>query len=244
MIEINLVPDIKIEFLRSQRLRARVITLSVVVSLVAIGAVVALAMYMGTQAIRNAYDDGQIKSEAAKLSSNNPDLTKLVTIQNQLNIISDLNSNKQVSSRIFDLLSAINPPAPSPNHISVNTVSLDPSNNAITIEGSADAGFNGADGFKKTILNTNVQYTQNGQTATTPLSTDVTVSNTSLGMDGSGKTVLRFTLMFVYPNQLFANDVSNVTVQSPTGAVDVTDSQAGVPSSLFSQPANALKGGN
>ena len=85
MIEINLVPDIKIEFLRSQRLRARVIALSVVVSLIAIGAVVALAMYAGTQAIRNALDDSQIKSEAAKLNSNNPDLTKLVTIQNQLN---------------------------------------------------------------------------------------------------------------------------------------------------------------
>lgn len=243
MIEINLVPDIKIEYLRSQHLRARVIAMSVLVSLAAVGVVVALAMYLGTQAIRNAFDDSQIKAGAAKLNSNNPDLTKLVTIQNQLNVLSDLNNGKQVTSRLFDLLGAINPPAPSANHITVSSVNLDPTSTAITIEGTA-SGFNGADGFKKTILNTNVQYTQNNQTATLPLSNTVTVSNTSLGADDSGKTVLRFTMMFTYPAQLFSNDVANVIVQSPTGSVDVTDSQAGVPASLFSQPASDVKGGN
>lgn len=242
MIEINLVPDIKQEYLHSQRLRTKVIAMCIVACVAAGGVVAVLFMYNGTQAIRNSLADSDIQSQYKKLTNDYPDLDKLVTIQNQLSIISSLNNNKNISSRIFDLLSAINPAAP--NNVRMSTIAVDPLKKTITIEGSADEGFNAADAFKKTILNTKVAYTKNSKESTVPLSSAVTVPTTSFGEDASGKKVLRFKLVFVYPVELISNDTTNVRVESPTTTVNVTDSHMGVPDSLFAQPATDIKEGN
>lgn len=239
MIEINLVPDIKQEFLRSQRLRAKVISVSIMACLAAGGLVTLMFMYMGTQAIRNSLADSDITDQYNKLVKNSPDLTKLVTIQNQLSIISSLNNNKIISSRVFDLLSAINPKAP--NNVKMSTITVDPLKNTVTIEGNADEGFNAADAFKKTILNTKVAYTKSANESKVALTDAVTVSNTSFGEDATGRKVLRFKLVFTYPKELMSNEVTNVRVESPTGTIDVTDSHIGVPSSLFAQPASDIK---
>lgn len=243
MIEINLVPDIKQEFLHSQRLRAKVISVAIIACLAATGVVVALFMYMGTQAIRGALADGDIDTQYKKLTSgDNEDLSKVVTIQNQLTILSSLNNKKPISSRAFDLLSAINPKAP--NSIKMSTITIDPIKNVLTVEGSADEGFNAADAFKKTILNTTVDYPSGSATKHVPLASAVTVSNTSFGEDSNGKKVLRFRLAFTYPKELMSNELANVTVTSPAGTIDVTDSHLGVPASLFAQPATDIKEAN
>lgn len=242
MIEINLVPDIKQEFLRSQRLRAKVISTSIIACLAAGGVVTLLAMYMGTQAIRNALADTDINTQYNKLVTDNKDLAKVVTIQNQLTIVSSLNDKKIISSRAFDLLAAINPKAP--NNVKMSVITVDPTKNTLTIEGSADEGFNAADAFKKTILNTTVAYTKDTKTSTIPLSGAVTVSNTSFGEDATGKKVLRFKLSFTYPKELLSNESTNVSVESPTGKIDVTDSHTGVPESLFAQQAADPKEAN
>ncbi len=242
MIEINLVPDIKQEFLRSQRLRSKVISLSILTCLAAAGLVVVLAMYIGTQAIRDGLANQSIDSEFKKLNDNNPDLSKVVTIQNQLSVVSQLNDNKQVSSRIFDTLKAVNPKAP--NEVKMNMISVDPVKSTITIESTANEGFNAADAFKKTILNSHIIYTINNKESRKSLTDDVTVSNTSYGEDSTGKKVLRFKVSFKYPQELTSNKPTSVQIESPTGVIDVTDSHLGVPMSLFTQPATDIQEGN
>lgn len=242
MIEINLVPDIKKEFLRSQHLRSKVISISILASLASVGLVVLLFMYIGTQAIRDGLANRDITDNYTKLTKDNPDLSKVVTIQNQLSIVSKLNNSKQVSSRIFDILAVVNPKAP--NDVKISTVGVDPLKSTLTIESTANEGFNAADAFKKTILNSNVVYAKNNTESRKPLATAVTVSNTSYGEDSTGKKVLRFKLSFEYPKELTSNEFTNVRIESPTGTVDVTDSHLGVPMSLFAQPAADIQEGN
>ena len=91
MIEINLIPDVKQELIRAERVRSVVISVSIVVGLAAMAIVAILAVYVfGVQAVRSGLDDQAIKDGGAKLAKVE-DLSKILTIQNQLNKISALN---------------------------------------------------------------------------------------------------------------------------------------------------------
>lgn len=241
MIEINLVPDVKQEFLRSQRLRGRVISGSIVVCLAAGGVIVLLGVLLGAQTVRDALADQSIKDQYNKLVNDNKDLNKIVTIQSQLANISSLNDNKKITSRLLDTLNAVNPQTP--NNVQMSKVVLDPTTKLITIEGTASAGFNAADALKKTILNTSIAYTKNGTDGTVPLASDVTLGESGYGEDQTGKKVLHFKMSFAHPAELLANTVTNVRVVTPTGAVDVTDSKTRIPDSLFTQTSDATKEG-
>ncbi len=238
MIEINLIPDVKQEFIHAQRLRAKVISMAILAMMAAITLVVVLAVALGAETVRNALADSSIDSEYKKMKSNT-DLANVVTIQNQLANISKLDQSKTMSSRLFDVLTAINPQEP--NSIKMTTVNLDPVAKTISIEGTAANSYIATDAFKKTILNTNVAYSKSGSESTVPLTADVVLGETSYGEDATGKKVLRFKLTFAYPVELFSNEVTNVRVVTPTGTVDVTDSKTRVPESLFTQPASDIK---
>lgn len=241
MIEINLVPDVKQEFLRSQRLRAKVISGSIIVSLAAGGLIVFLVALLGAAGALNLAADTAIKDEYKKLTENNKDIDEIVTIQGQLASISQLNDSKRVTSRVLDVLAAINPQGE--NAIKLTKAIADPGQKTISIEGTADAGFNAADAYKKTILNTSVSYSKDGEQFKVPLTSEVVPGETSFGEDMNGQKVLRFKISFNYPEEMLSNTALNVRIITPTGEVDVTDSRVRIPESLFTQPATDLKEG-
>lgn len=240
MIQINLIPDIKQEMLRAQRMRNVTITFSIFAGIIAVGIVATLGLVLGTQAVAEGLTSKGIKDEFSKLSGTK-DINSALTIQNQLSAISTLNNNRTVNSRLLDVVAAINPTAP--NDVKISKVTLDPTLTQLTLEGSAAGGYTATDVFRKTILHTVVNATQNSETVEVPLTTEVTLQNTSYGQDASGAKVVRFTIIFTYPKGLFDNTMSNVTVSTPTAKTDVTDSKTRVPDSIFSEPASEVEGG-
>lgn len=239
MIQINLVPDVKQEMLRAQRMRNVAISLSILVGVVAVGIVVALALILGAQTAVQKFQDGQITDGYKKLS-NVSDLNSSLTVQNQLSTISGQNNKRTIDSRLLDVLAAINPLPP--NDVKISKVTLDPIAGSIALEGSAAGGYPATDVFRKTILNTKVSSTNSSQSVN--LTNDVTLQDTSYGEDASGAKVVRFTIMFNYPNGMLDNSMSGVTVTSPVARIDVTDSKIQIPDNMFSQAAKDIKGGN
>lgn len=234
MIEINLIPDIKREYLRTRTLRNFVISISIVVGVVVVGVAVVLGIILGGQMVAEAVQDNSIKTEAAKLTSIE-DLDKTVTIQQQLEKIDQQQSKKSVDSRLFDVMAAINPPAP--NEIKISTLKLNPEERTITIEGSAANGYIALEVFKKTIINTKVQIGDGDDVEKEALATGIVAGDTSFGESADGGRVLRFAFTFTYPEKLFEVSDDPVLIVTPTGRVDVTDSKLGVPESLFSNEA-------
>lgn len=241
MIEINLVPDVKQELIKAQRVRAGVISMSILIGIGAVGVVVVLALWVfGVQTARSAISDGIIKSESQKLSSV-PDISKTLTIQNQLAKLATMHDQKHIDSRIFDILTTINPPEP--NTIAITSLVMDSEANTIKIEAQAKAGYSALEVFKKTIAATKFQFTQDNQEQSVPLASEMSDSDRSYGEDATGTTVLRFTLTFTYPQELFSRTAQNARIVAPT-KTNVTDSFLGVPTSLFEQKASDIQEDN
>ena len=243
MIQINLIPDVKQEMLRAQRMRNVAISLSIVVGIAAVGIVTALAIILGAQTAVQKFEEGQITSGYKKLSSV-PDLDNALTVQNQLASISGQNNKRTIDSRLLDVLAAINPAAP--NDVKISKVTLDPSEGTLMLEGSAAGGYPATDVFRKTILNTTVSAKQQGSDTAQdmPLTATVTLRDTSYGEDASGAKVVRFSITFTYPDGMFDNRMSDVKVSTPSARIDVTDSKTRIPDSMFSQAAKDIKEGN
>ncbi len=232
MIEINLIPDVKQEMIRAQKMRNTAISLSILVALVA-GAVVAiLGVLVGVQALRENMARAEIKKQFSTFQSTE-DIEKALTIQSQLTAISAINDKKTINSRMFDVVAAINPPAP--NDIKYSSIKLDPAAKTIMIEATAANSYVATDTFRKLILNTNLESSRDGQVSTVPLTDDVQITDASYGENGDGQRVLSFRATFVYPDGLFDNSVTDVRVVTPTTKIDVTDSHTRVPSSLFGE---------
>ena len=238
MIEINLIPDVKLEYLKARMMRNAVISVSIVGGVVMVGVAVVLGLIIAGQLVTQSVQDRTIKSEGDRLMAIE-DIDRMVTIQQQLETIGGQYESRQIHSRLFDVISAINPP--NPNNVVISTLKLNPEEKTISIEGSAVNGYVALEVFKKTIMNTSIQVQQDGGNVREALATDITGGDTSFGENAEGQRVLRFSFTFAYPEELFRVSGGTVSIVLPQGRVDVTDSRLGVPESLFGAKANDIK---
>lgn len=241
MIEINLVPDVKLELLRARKLRNNVISACIVITIAAVGIVVLLGLYnYGALAIADASADRSINEQSAKLKKV-PDLAKTLTLQQQLASLTEMHNNKLISSRLFDIATTIIPD--SPNDVTISRLTLDTESTMITIEGQAKNGYEALEVFKKTIEETKFDYGLAGiRQEPINIALEVTDGDRSYGEDSNGEKTLRFTMQFTYPLELFARTSQQGKIVAPN-KYNATDSVLGVPKSLFST-ANPTGGEN
>lgn len=237
MIQINLIPDVKREFIHTQQLRKTVITLSIIVGIIAAGIVVALGLFLGGQELLVNKVKGDIKKNFASLQ-NVENAEHIITLQNQLSELPNVYSKHSIQSRLFDLLVKINPSGD--DGVTYSSIKVDPSTSTVTIEGTAAKGFPATEALRKTILNTKIQSGDDAA-AKVSLAETVTIGETSYGQDTDSKRVLRFSLSFVYPDGLLDYRMETVKIVPPSANSDVTDSNTRVPDSLFSQKAADIR---
>ncbi len=235
MIEINLVPDVKQELIKAQRMRTSVITGAVLIGIASIVAVVILAMYVfGVQALRSSLADSAINTGIKKLKAVD-DLSKTLTIQNQLTKITALNGTKNIDSRIFDVLSAVIPPAP--DDIKISNLRIDSEDGTISLEAQAQNSYPAVEVFKKTLESAKLRYKdEKNKLQEVDLASNISISDTSYGSDSSGSKVLRFSMSFVYAPELFAPSSKDTTIAIIVNG-NVTDSYIGIPKSIFADRA-------
>lgn len=235
MIEINLIPDVKQELLRAQRVRAIVISSSILTAIIAGSLIVLLLVYIyGVQSIRHYALDEEIKKQDAQLSKVE-DLSKILTIQNQLAKMNELNANKKIDSRVFDVLSAVVPP----NSVQISKVDVNNETSTITLEGQAIA-FDKMEIFKKTLDSAMIVYTKDGEEQEVKLASTLDTGNISYGSNANNEKVIVFTLTFEYPEELFTPEISQLAIKLSVNG-NVTDSYLGIPRSIFTTPATEVE---
>lgn len=234
MIEINLVPDVKQELIKARQARSAVVSGAIISMIIAVAVVALLATYVyGGQNLRGAIADKAIKDGSTKLASVD-DLSKVLTIQNQLTKINALNDDKKIDSRVFDLLQAIIPPEP--NQVQISSFIVDAATSTIRLEGQT-AQYPGLEAFKKTIDAAYIRYQEDGAQKDVRLAKDISLADISYGEDSTGTKVLRFTLSFGYATELFSPKTTAPSFVLINGG-NVTDSHLGIPKSIFTDRAS------
>lgn len=134
MIQFNLLPDIKIQYLKAKRQKHVVILISIVASVAMSALFILLLTTVFVLQKKNISDlNKDIKTSSNKLQGVQ-DLNKILTVQNQLGALTTLHDKKVVSSRLLDYLTQVTPAT-----ASVSKLEVDYSLNTMTIDGNAAA---------------------------------------------------------------------------------------------------------
>ena len=154
--EINLVPDIKEEMIKTLKLRNLIFFLCIVVAIASASITAIIGLTMGGQQIAINNKKSTIDNLSSKLNSYS-DLDDFLTIKDQLDDVNKLTNNKQVLSRTFNILSAILPTGADNITISELNVNLAEEDPSFTFDAQANAGsepyidYNVLDSFKKSM---------------------------------------------------------------------------------------------
>ena len=154
--EINLVPDIKDEMIKTLKMRNLIFFLCILVATASVIVTVIFGLIAGGQKLAIDSKNETIKQLSTKLNSYS-DLGDFLTIKDQLGNISTLTSNKKVFSRTFDILSALIPTGADTITISELSVNLASEKPTFTFDAQANANkepyidYNVLDAFKKSM---------------------------------------------------------------------------------------------
>ena len=137
--EINLVPDIKNEMIKTLKLRNLIFFICIVVASASIGVTLIFGITAGGQQIAIVNKKTAIDNLSAKLNSYS-DLDDFLTIKDQIDGISTITSRKTVLSRTFNILSAFLPTGADTITISNLDVDLSGDQPAFNFDAQANSG--------------------------------------------------------------------------------------------------------
>lgn len=152
--EINLVPEVKIELLRMQKVRNLVLFAAIVVASASVGLLVILGGIKAGQDIALSSQDSRIEDLSMEINSDTQ-LSEVLTVQNQLNKIAEIEDNKKVLSRVFSLLTVLLPSED--DKIVLSELNVNFSDMTLNFEAQADAGvdplidYRVLESFKKSV---------------------------------------------------------------------------------------------
>ena len=154
--EINLVPDIKDDFIKALKFRNFVFFLCIVVSASSLVVMLIFLSIAGGQQGFITAKQNTIEALQKKIADYS-DLSDFLTIRDQLKNISLITDNKKMMSRTFNILSAIIPTGDDYINISELSVNLADESPTFTFEAQANAGtepkidYKVSDSFKKSM---------------------------------------------------------------------------------------------
>ena len=213
MIQLNLLPDLKKEYIKSQKTKSLVISTSILVTIGAVGVSVLLFIYvtfLQQLQINLATDD--IKQKETQLRGIQ-DVDKYLTVQAQLAALPDLHNAKGSYDRLFDFLNVINPSAP--NNVNLSNLSLDVANKTITVTGTT-GNFETLNVFVDTLKNAEISYKLGGQgePVTSKMFEQALIMSSGFSRVDE-KNLVSFTIKMIYTPQVFDVQSSDITAKVP-----------------------------
>lgn len=203
MITLNLLPDIKKDYLKSQRTKRLFILSAFTVSAAVVGVAVLLGLFVfGAQNLHKSRVQSDIDNALSTLQSQE-DLEKIVTIQKQLESLPELHDKKPVANRLFGYLATV---VPANIALTEIEVAFD-DDNEMTISGKGEDP-KAVNVFVDTLKNATFTYNEN---ETTNPFTEVILESVSI--DEEDGTNYEITLLFDYI--LFDNTISGGELTVP-----------------------------
>lgn len=221
MIQINLLPDVKQEYLRTQQIKHAVIVIAVLVSIVSLGIAALLFIYVQVvqpqyqKAVQNDIDQG---IEELK---NKPDAQRLVTVQGVLEQISSVKDQQQVLSRTFAYLREF-----TPRNVSYTRINVALDTNTITLAGGAES-YEQAHILANHLKSAQMTYRQNDAEQTITPYANVVFANLSKAEEATDSRPVTFEISFQFDPILFNPTITDqkVTVNASSEELLLPDTQ-------------------
>ncbi len=232
MIQFNLLPDVKIQLIRIQRIKHIVTFFSSVISIAVLTVFIALFVYVNFIQTSHINDlNSKIASSSTQLSKNT-NLNKILTIQNQLKTLPLLESQTPVTSRLLGYLTQLTPVS-----VSISSLSVDFTTDTMSISGGAQS-LKSVNEYIDSIKFATYKTTQD-ETAVNAFSSVVL---SSFGYSSSGSNSSQpasYTVNFSFDPTIFSN-ATKVTLLVPNKIT--TRSILGQPTNLFVQRSKSING--
>lgn len=207
MVQFNLLPDIKLQYIKARRTKYLFTFFSLVIGGAVLAVFVFVFLFVNVAQRKSINDLNKDISKYSATLKSTPDLDKMLTVQNQLGTLTSLHESKPVASRLFTYLAQI-----TPANANLNQLNVDFGAHTMTVGGSAlslDTIKLFADVLKGTTYTT--QDTPQGEKGKNAFDSVVLAS---FSKSDSG---VNFTITMNYDAAIF--DVNqNVTLHVPSGA--------------------------
>jgi Tfp pilus assembly protein PilN len=223
MIQFNMLPDVKQQFLKAEQNRKTAVTAGILITAASVFIFTILFMSVNVFQKKNLSDiNKDIKSASDQLKSTT-DLNKVLTVQNQLKSLPALQEQKPVASRLFKYLSAV-----TPANISIGDLEVDFDENTMRITGTADS-LQSVNKFVDTLKFTTYSVVPDDG-STPPASTQKPFSSVVLSNFTRNEKEATYTISLAYDPVIFSSD-SNVVLTVPK--IISTRSETEKPTELF-----------
>jgi len=219
MVQFNLLPDVKLQYLKARRVKRLVSLISTVVGAASL-ALFLIALVTVNVIQKNSLNNltSDVKTQSAKLKSVK-NINKILTVQNQLNTLTSLHDQKVVASRLFTYIGKVTPAA-----VTISNLNVDFTANTMSISGEApnlDAVNTYTDTLKATKYRTDTA-------GSTPVSAFSDIVLSSFGRDSKAAT---YTITLSFDSQIFDSTNNTVKLIVPSGTENNT-------TKLFQQQAS------
>lgn len=133
MIQFNLLPDVKIKYIKAQRTKRMVMTIAVLVSAVSLFIMISLFLLINVAQKKHLADLSDDISKKSKTLQNTEGLNEMLTVQNQLQSLDKAHEEKPVVSRLSGYIETI-----TPANVSVSKLELKFVDSTVAISGKAE----------------------------------------------------------------------------------------------------------
>jgi len=218
-IQLNLLPDIKLEFNKAQHAKRLALSIAFLACSISLTIFILLILTVDVVQKQQLKTTGQNVDDASKKLQGVPQINQIITVQNQLQTLTQLHQSKHITSRVYTYLSQL-----TPSTVSVNKLDLDLKANTITISGKAPAQSD-VNSFIDAIKT--ATYTLDNGKTTKPAFSSVVQS--AFTINGNG---VSYTINAQFDPALFANSVdSKGNPTTPT--LEVKQQNTGSGANLF-----------
>lgn len=200
MIQFNLLPAVKLDYVKAKRTKRITMLATTSVSVISLLILVLLFANVQLQAKHSRDLSQDIKSQGKKLKDTQ-DISNILTVQNQLNSLSDLHSAKPEAARVFDYLKQV-----TPNGVTISNAEIDFEATTMKIKGKA-AAISGVNTYADTLKFTT--YTVGDEATTHNAFTEVVLSNIATD-PATGNATYELNLKF--DATIFSNQVTTKLV--------------------------------
>lgn len=201
MVQFNLLPDVKLEYVRARRTQRVVMAISVLASTVALVIFIMLLLFVDVAQKKNLHDLDTDISSSSKTLKNTPNLNRILTVQNQLNSLPNLDAQKPSAGRLFNYVTQV-----TPAKAFITNLQADYTQSTLTITGTTDA-LSTVNTYVDTLKFT--RYELKGDTSQTPAFSNVVLS--SFSRDSTQAT---YTITLTFDPAIF-NITNDVTLTVP-----------------------------